>query len=107
MDSKITDKNHRFYDENVADLIHTKFAVRIQKLADTKCNPEAREGTHYHPERLNYKDKEVSLEEEIAGEIVEMLIANGLTIIQCLCICVIIVEKGFIHEKTGIHKLFE
>lgn len=42
-------------------------------------NPEAWEGTRYHPERINYKDKVVSLTEEIAGEIVEMLIACGLT----------------------------
>ena len=55
------------------------FAERIRELADAKCNPEAWEGTRYHPERLNYKDKVVSLTEEIAGEIVEMLIANGLT----------------------------
>lgn len=55
------------------------FAGRIQELADTKCNPEAWEGTRYHPERLNYKDKVISLVEEIAGEIVEMLIVCELT----------------------------
>lgn len=55
------------------------FAERIQELADTKCNAEAWEGTRYHPERLNYKDKVVSLIEETATEIVELLIACCLT----------------------------
>ena len=55
------------------------FSQNIQELADTKCNPEAWEGTRYHPERLNYKDRIISITESIAGEIVEMLIQNGLT----------------------------
>ena len=130
MDSEITEKNRRFYDEYVADLIHTKFgqyedriavgiagegsdcfgyddlisrdhdfgtgvclwvtnedmdrfgytlSIAYNELADTKCNAEAWEGTRYHPERLNYKDKVVSLIEETATEIVELLIACGLT----------------------------
>ena len=55
------------------------FSQNIQELADTKCNPEAWEGTRYHPERLNYKDRIISLAESIAGEIVEMLIEKRLT----------------------------
>ena len=55
------------------------FSEIIQELADTHCNPEAWEGTRYHPERLNYMDRIISLTESIAGEIVEMLIENRLT----------------------------
>ena len=55
------------------------FSQNIQELADTSCDPEAWEGTRYHPERLNYKDKIISLTESIAGQIVEMLIDTGLT----------------------------
>lgn len=55
------------------------FSQNIQELADAKSNPVAWEGTRYHPGRLNYKDRIISIAESIAGEIVEMLIENGLT----------------------------
>nr|MCR4658505.1 DUF4037 domain-containing protein [Lachnospiraceae bacterium] len=52
---------------------------KIQELADTKCSREAWEGTAYHANRPNYKDRVVSLAEEIASEIADMLISSGLT----------------------------
>ena len=55
------------------------FSDKIKELADTKCDPEAWEGTKYHPHRLNYKDKIISLSESIASDIVEMLLENRLT----------------------------
>lgn len=55
------------------------FSENIQELADTGCDRNAWEGTAYHPERLNYKDKIISLTETIAGHIVEMLMENDLS----------------------------
>ena len=59
-----------------------EFSGRIQELADTKCNPEAWENTRYHTNRVNYKDRVVSLAEEIASRIADMLISSGLTVIR-------------------------
>ena len=49
------------------------FSDKMQELASTCINPGAWEGTRYHPNRQNYKDRIVSLAEEIASEIVWML----------------------------------
>ena len=49
------------------------FSGKIQKLAEAAISREAWNGTKYHPNRLNYKDMIVSLAEEIASEIQEML----------------------------------
>ncbi len=54
------------------------FSAKIQELAQEHIRPEAWEGTRYHPNRLNYKDRLVSLSEEIASEIDEMLAEKGL-----------------------------
>nr|MCR5001459.1 DUF4037 domain-containing protein [Lachnospiraceae bacterium] len=56
-----------------------EFSGKIRELADTKCDPAAWEGTRYHPNRPNFKDRIISLAEEIASEIADMLIAGGLT----------------------------
>ena len=55
------------------------FSAKIREAAEERIRPEAWEGTKYHPNRLNYKDRIVSLSEEIASEIEQMLISNGLT----------------------------
>ena len=55
------------------------FSDKIKELADTKCDLEAWEGTKYHPHRLNYKDKIISLTESLASDIVEMLLESGLS----------------------------
>ena len=55
------------------------FSGKIQELAETKCNPEAWEHTRYHANRPNYKDRVVSLAEEIASLIADMLTSAGLT----------------------------
>ena len=52
---------------------------KIEDLARTQPSPEAWEGTPYHPHRLNYKDRIISLAESVAGEIVELLVKDGLT----------------------------
>ncbi len=49
------------------------FSGKIQELADTGISREAWNGTRYHPNRVNYKDRIVSLAEEIASEIEWML----------------------------------
>ena len=54
------------------------FSGKIQELAQTSIDPEAWDGTRYHPNRLNYKDRIVSLAEEIASEIEEMMKEKGL-----------------------------
>ncbi len=46
---------------------------KIQELAGTCIDPGAWEGTKYHPNRQNYKDRIVSSTEEIASEIVWMM----------------------------------
>ncbi len=45
------------------------FAAKIRELAEEPLNQAAWEGTAYHPNRQNYKDRIVSLSEEIASEL--------------------------------------
>ena len=54
------------------------FSAKIRELASERISPEAWKGTKYHPNRLNYKDRIVSLSEEIASEIEIMLAKEGL-----------------------------
>ena len=54
------------------------FSAKIRELAEERIRTEAWEGTRYHPNRLNYKDRLVSLSEEIASEIETMLAEKGL-----------------------------
>ena len=54
------------------------FSAKIREAAEERIRPEAWEGTRYHPNRLNYKDRIVSLSEEIASEIEQMLVRQGL-----------------------------
>ncbi len=60
------------------------FSEKIRELAEEHIRTEAWEGTKYHPNRLNYKDRIVALSEEIASE-VEFLLS----------------ERGLITKKTG------
>lgn len=55
-----------------------EFSARIQELADLPCSKEAWEGTRYHPNRQNYKDRVVSLSEDIGYDLSEMLKQQGL-----------------------------
>ena len=52
---------------------------KLRELSEERIRPEAWEGTGYHPNRLNYKDRIVSLSEEIASELEQMLFEKGLT----------------------------
>lgn len=54
------------------------FAARIEELAGLKCNEEAWRGTRYNPNRQNYKDRIVSLAEDIAYDLSELLRDAGL-----------------------------
>ena len=54
------------------------FSAKIREAAETQIRCEAWEGTRYHPNRQNYKDRIVSLSEEIASEIEQMLVGQGL-----------------------------
>ena len=58
--------------------VSREFSGKIQELADTKCDVGAWEGTKYHPNRVNYKDRVVSLAEEIASEIAAIIMESGL-----------------------------
>lgn len=53
-------------------------AAKLRELSLERIRPEAWEGTRYLPNRLNYKDRIVSLSEEIACEIEDMLARSGL-----------------------------
>ncbi len=53
-------------------------SARIKELAMEKLNPEAWNGTRYHPNRQNYKDRIVSLSEEIASDLEFMMSDMGL-----------------------------
>ena len=55
-----------------------EFAARISELADLHANKEAWEGTKYHPNRLNLKDRVVGLSEDIGYDLSEMLTNCGL-----------------------------
>lgn len=54
------------------------FSERIAELAGLKCNEEAWKGSKYHPNRQNYKDRIVSLAEDMAYDLSEMLRDSGL-----------------------------
>lgn len=49
------------------------FSAKIRELAEEKLNLQAWDGTRYNPNRQNYKDRIVSLSEEIASLLEEML----------------------------------
>jgi hypothetical protein len=53
-------------------------AAKIKALAAEPIRPEAWDGTGYKPTRLNYKDSVVSLSEELASELEQMLAEAGL-----------------------------
>ncbi len=55
-----------------------RFSERIEELAGLKCNEEAWKGSKYHPNRQNYKDRIVSLAEDMAYDLSEMLRDSGL-----------------------------
>ncbi len=54
------------------------FSAKIRELAEEKLNQQAWNGTRYNPRRQNYKDHIVSLSEEIASLLEEMLHEKGL-----------------------------
>ena len=54
------------------------FSAKIKEAAEERIRTEAWEGTKYLPNRLNYKDRIVSLSEEIASEIEQMLVERDL-----------------------------
>ncbi len=56
-----------------------EFAAKIQELADTPVNISAWEDTKYHANRPNYKDRIVSIAEEIASLLVSMMRDGALT----------------------------
>ena len=49
------------------------FAEKIKELSEERIRTEAWEGTAYHPNRQNYKDRIVSISEELASLIEELL----------------------------------
>ena len=54
-------------------------SAKLKELSRERIRTEAWEGTRYHPNRLNYKDRIVSISEELACEIEDMLIKAGLS----------------------------
>ena len=54
------------------------FAAKIRELSEERIRLEAWEGSRYHPNRQNYKDRIVSVSEELASEIESMLAESGL-----------------------------
>ena len=54
------------------------FSGKIKELSQERLPLEAWESTRYHPNRLNYKDRVVSLSEEIASELEVLLAEKGL-----------------------------
>ncbi|MCR5808248.1 MAG: DUF4037 domain-containing protein [Clostridiales bacterium] len=54
-------------------------SAKLLELSQERIRPEAWEGTRYHPNRQNYKDRIVSLSEEIASELELMLVEKGLS----------------------------
>ena len=54
------------------------FSAKLAELSKEPLRLEAWEGTRYRPNRQNYKDRIVSLSEEIASEIELMLAESGL-----------------------------
>jgi hypothetical protein len=54
-------------------------SAKLYELSRLRIDTEAWEGTRYHPNRQNYKDRIVSLSEEIACELEDMLIKAGMS----------------------------
>lgn len=54
------------------------FAAKVKELAEECINLSAWEGTRYLPNRPNFKDRIVSISEELASEIEELLLGRGL-----------------------------
>ena len=54
------------------------FTEKLRELSQERIRLEAWEGTRYRPNRQNYKDRIVSLSEEIASELEIMLAESGL-----------------------------
>ena len=54
------------------------FSAKIWELAEERIDPKAWDGTGYHPARQNYKDRIVSLSEEIGSELEYLLAEQGL-----------------------------
>ena len=50
-----------------------EYADKIQELADTEISLSAWDNTRYQPARPNYKDRIISIAEELAYAIVKML----------------------------------
>ncbi|MBQ6222476.1 MAG: DUF4037 domain-containing protein [Solobacterium sp.] len=62
----------------LSELDDTKeFSSRIQELAELPCSKEAWKSTRYHPNRQNYKDRIVSLAEDIGHLLSEYLKDTG------------------------------
>ena len=59
-----------------------ELSARLRELADLRCNEEAWEDTKYHPNRPNFKDRIVSIADDIGYDISEMLKQHGL--INCM-----------------------
>ncbi|MBO4688162.1 MAG: DUF4037 domain-containing protein [Clostridiales bacterium] len=55
------------------------FSARIRELAALPCSTEAWEDTRYHPNRQNFKDRIVSISEDIGYDLAEMMKLQGLT----------------------------
>ncbi|MBQ7061360.1 MAG: DUF4037 domain-containing protein [Clostridia bacterium] len=55
-----------------------EFSSKLRELSLEQLRTEAWKGTRYLPNRLNYKDRIVSLSEEIASEIEQLLAESGL-----------------------------
>ena len=54
------------------------FSAKLEELSKERIRTEAWEDTKYHPNRQNFKDRIVSLSEEIASELEVMLAEKGL-----------------------------
>lgn len=55
------------------------FSEKLSELSKESLRQEAWEDTKYHPNRQNYKDRIVSISEELASEIELMLVEKGLS----------------------------
>jgi len=71
------------------------FSEKIRELAETNIDPAAWEDTGYHPARPNYKDRLISLADEIASELLVMLRTGGL------------VETGNIYLESVVEEVME
>lgn len=55
-----------------------ELSQRLRELAELPCSKEAWEDTRYHPNRPNFKDRVISLAEDIGYDLSEMLKLAGL-----------------------------